>query len=145
MNCERDHCLVMKPPILPFQTFQFSLILQLISSVESVDTPPVTSSPPVTPLLNGAFRRGPPLTPLLSEAFRKDPPVKPLLTSSLARSAAELTCDHRLYQVKNFPSDSFQQISNYESGKICAFHSIAQHLFQASQGHQKYISEQKDK
>ena len=86
VNCERNHSLVMKPPLLPFQSLQpqlsllLSFILQLIGSVDSADIPPMPS-----------------VTPLLNDALRKDIPIKPLL--SLARSAAELTCDHRLYQV----------------------------------------------
>ena len=122
----------MKLAILPFQTFHpqhslllflpFLILLQLISSVKSVDMPPMPfvkpvhdafrKAPRVKPLLNDtAFRRDlpvkpllkseygkdPPVTPLLNSAFKRDPPTKPLL--SLARSAAELTCDHRLYQV----------------------------------------------
>ena len=116
VNSERGHCLVMKPPILTFYSFQplfslLSLIMQLCSPVGSVDSLPMHSSPSLKSLL-------------LKSESRKDPPVKPLLTSSLARSAAELTCDHRLYQVmwtgcpkstwsSEHPSPILQQITNY--------------------------------
>ena len=95
----------MKPHILPFHRFfypDFSLLfllLQVNSPNHSLQTLQMPSSPP-------------PVTSLLRDLYRKDPPVKSLLPSSLARSTAELTCDHRLYQVEDQDklSDSDQSI-----------------------------------